>query len=325
MAHIFGKTIQTPFGEVFFSRITTAMITTLPLQLFVPTTLIVLVDMNGFSGIVSSLLMSVAAYFVLWYYRRDAYSRLCRWRFASFDAFTKTYIYITAIGFEVMMYSRSMLPLILYLLLAFMYIVEIGMNNILLNKELYVEEADYGEYKTKPAPLDAFRYKFFAFLVLSIWMIAWSFDFKSVPVDTSVKYVKIDILPPSLEQIKAAESSSVHSVAGLDDMVRFCSGGDESSCAYASGIYLSSKDPALYPKAFLMLEFSCSDGSLVGCSNLAAMYALGLGREKNLVKAKELYTYSCSKGAEDACDNLMKVENGLNAIAASGVAAQKKP
>ena len=254
------------------------------------------------------LYMTLVSMLIIHLDRYDSFLQLYTWKYKEFALINKTYVASSMVLFPYIIYARSMAFIFVWLVIGFWYIAYRGFAARAISKELMNDEIDFSEFHGEPAAVKAYDYKFLTILVLSIWMIAWSFDFKRMPLDPSIKYINIDIAPPELEQVKAATSSAIHSIAGLDDMVKFCSYGDERSCAWAGGIYLSSKDQELYTKAFKMLAFSCSEGSLAGCSNLAAIYVFGLDQAQDLVKAKELYSYSCGQGYQDACDNLVQID-----------------
>lgn len=311
MKSIFSEAIKTPFGDVRFYR---HAIVSFPFALFFPASFIILLDMDGFSGIVSALLMSMATYLVVSFYKNDPHSRLLKWYITGFDTITKLYIYIHVIVLYLSVYTRSTFLILLYLSLFFVYLIYIGYINYFLQRALRKEEVDFSAFNDEPAPTEKFNYTFLLLLVVSIWVIGWRFDFKAIPFDTSQKYVNIKISPPTINSIEADANSSVRKIEILDDIIHFCSNGDQSACAYAGTIYINSQEPALYTKAYLMLQYSCSEGNAQGCENLAVIYTLGLGREQNLTKAKELYSYACSSGEQNSCNNLIRIDKTMNSI-----------
>ena len=301
------KVVDTPFGKFTIFNWLVNKGAVAPMALAFPVMFILQED----ASLLAPLYMTLVSILIIHLDRHDSFLQLYTWKYKEFALINKIYVASSMLLLPYIIYARSMAFIFVWLIVGFWYIAYRGFSARAISKELMNNEIDFSEFRGELASVKAYDYKFLAALVLPIWIISWSFNFTVTPLDPSLKYINQQISPPWLDDIIAEENASVHSVAGLDDMVRFCSGGDESSCAYASGIYLSTKDPVLYPKAFEMLVYSCSEKSLEGCSNLAAMYALGLGRLQDLSKAQELYSYSCAKGFQNACDNLVRVENSL--------------
>ena len=48
-------------------------------------------------------------------------------------------------------------------------------------------------------------------------------------------------------------------------------------------------------------EQACRDEEAIGCEFLADMYAEGLGVQRNLDRAAQLYRMACQLGSEEAC------------------------
>ena len=59
-----------------------------------------------------------------------------------------------------------------------------------------------------------------------------------------------------------------------------------------------------YDKAFEPLKKACDSDIADGCRMLGALYANGIGAEKDLSKAEKLFKKACDGGDLDGCRNL---------------------
>jgi len=74
---------------------------------------------------------------------------------------------------------------------------------------------------------------------------------------------------------------------------------------YQVGILYLSKDK--YKQSFDYLLKSCHMGFGLGCNSVGTFYQKGIGRKKNLYKAKVFYQKACSLNSGKGCTNLGKL------------------
>jgi len=80
-----------------------------------------------------------------------------------------------------------------------------------------------------------------------------------------------------------------------------CNLGLATGC-YQVGILYLSKDK--HKKSFDYLLRACHMGFGLGCNSVGVFYAKGIGRKKNLYKAKVFYKKACNLNAGKGCSNL---------------------
>ena len=85
-----------------------------------------------------------------------------------------------------------------------------------------------------------------------------------------------------------------------------CQSGDTEICGgvgeiYHLGLYNVKKD---FNKALNFYTIACNGGYVASCSNLANMYAIGLGVKQDYKKAIELFDKACLGGLALGCSNL---------------------
>ncbi|PRD21827.1 UNVERIFIED_CONTAM: Cytochrome c oxidase assembly factor 7-like protein [Trichonephila clavipes] len=75
--------------------------------------------------------------------------------------------------------------------------------------------------------------------------------------------------------------------AGVKYLEKACSGGNQTSCYFASSVYITGAEgvPINKPKAAKLSETACNGGNIYACMNLNRMYRKGDGVEQDETKA----------------------------------------
>jgi len=77
------------------------------------------------------------------------------------------------------------------------------------------------------------------------------------------------------------------------------------ACSSMAWLYISGKQVKHdYKKARVFSKKACNEGDPLGCRLLGYLNSKGLGGEKNIKKAIELYTFACEKKDAQSCKNL---------------------